>query len=54
MDDFDAIARAQLAALLANNDPDNPVTPQQVAEAIRQYAIDQLAELPPADEEVEQ
>lgn len=54
MDDFDVIARAQLTALLAKNDSNNPVTPQQVAEAIRQYAIDQLAELSPAGEEVEQ
>lgn len=54
MDDFDAIARAQLAALVANNGPDNPVTPQQLAEAIRQYAVDQLDEIVPPNERVEQ
>lgn len=55
MDDLDSIARAQLAALLAgNSDPNNPVTPQQFAEAIRQYARDQLAEAEPSSEEIEQ
>lgn len=55
MDGLDAAARAQLAILLAsNNDANNPMTPQQFAEAIRQHAIDQLAELEATSEEVEQ
>lgn len=53
MEDFDSIARAQVAALLAGSDPDNPVTVQQVAEAIQRYAREQLAELPPSNDEVE-
>ncbi|SPN97608.1 uncharacterized protein DNG_01120 [Cephalotrichum gorgonifer] len=54
MDDFDAIAQAELAALLANSDPNNPVTPTQLAEAIKRYAQEQLAQLPPSEESVEQ
>lgn len=54
MDDLDAIARTQLGVLLANNNGrNNPMTPQQFAEAIRQHAIDQL-KLEGTTEEVEQ
>lgn len=53
MEDFDSIARAQVAALLVGSDPDNPVTALQVAEAIQRYAREQLAELPPSSEEVD-
>jgi hypothetical protein len=53
MDSLDGIARAQLAALLASRGPNNPVTPLEVAEAIRGYAQEELLRNPPSREQIE-